>query len=46
VYHEGKLIADLPASDVVELHPVKARKRPAASRAFRREVMKIAASLP
>lgn len=46
VYHEGKLIADLPASHVVELHPVKARKRPAASRAFRRDVMKIAASLP
>jgi len=46
VYHEDKLIADLPATEVVELRALHVRKRPAASRAFRRGIMEIAASLP
>lgn len=46
VYHEDKLIADLPATEVVELRAIRVRKRPAASRAFRRGIAEIAASLP
>lgn len=46
VYHEDKLIADLPATEVVELRALRVRKRPAASRAFRRGIAEIAASLP
>lgn len=46
VYHEDKLIADLPATEVVELRALRVRKRPAASRAFRRGIAEIAVSLP
>jgi transposase len=46
VYHENKLIADLPATEVVELRSLRVRKRPAASKAFRKSLVRIAASLP
>lgn len=46
VYHEGKQIAESRATEVMELQRLRARKRPAASRAFRSSLRKIAASLP
>lgn len=46
VYHRDKLIAEIEATEVTELRPLKWRKRPAASRAFRKRVKQIAVSLP
>jgi transposase len=46
VYHRNKLIAETEATGVKELRPLKWRKRPAASRAFRKRVRQIAVSLP
>jgi len=44
-WHDGP-IATAPASDVGELRAGRQRKRPAASRAFRRALTHVAASLP
>lgn len=46
VYYRDKLIAETEAKEVEELRPLKSRKRPAASRAFRKRVRQIAVSLP
>ena len=46
VYHRDKLIAESEATEVGELRALKRRKRPAASRAFRKRVRQIAVSLP
>ena len=46
VYHQGKLIAETEATGVEELRPLRKRKRPAASKAFRKSVRQIAVSLP
>lgn len=42
VYFKNQLIAQAPASDVEEPRPLRHRKRPAASRAFRRAVQRVA----
>ena len=46
VYFKGGLIARAAASPLEELRPLKRRKRPAATRAFRRGVQQLASSLP
>ena len=46
IYHEGRCIATAPATELGELRARKHRKRPAASRAFRAAVQRVAASLP
>jgi transposase len=46
VYYRNSVIANLPATEVVELRALRVRKRPAASKAFRKSLVKIAASLP
>lgn len=46
VYRQDQQIATAPASDLGELRPRKNRKRPAASRAFRTAIGKVAVSLP
>jgi len=46
VYHEDRLIATAAATDLGELRVRKRRKRPAASRAFRQAVQRVAAVLP
>lgn len=42
VYFKNELIGQAPASGVEEPHPIKRRKRPAASRAFRRAIQRVA----
>lgn len=46
VYLADRLIATAPASEVTELRALRPRKRSAASRAFRKAVQRVAASLP
>jgi transposase len=48
VYYRDKVIAEAEATDVEDLRPLKngRKKRPAASKAFRKSVNQIAASLP
>jgi transposase len=46
VYHRGKLIAETEATELQELRPLRKRRRPAASKAFRKGVRQLAASLP
>jgi transposase len=46
VYHEDRLIATAVATDLGELRVRKRRKRPAASKAFRAAVQRVAAVLP
>jgi len=46
VYRQERCIARVAATDVGELRPRRAHKRPAASRAFRKAVLRVAAALP
>ena len=46
VYQQQRCIATAPPSELGELRPLPTRKRPAASRAFRQAIQRVAAALP